>query len=181
MVVAALAIAGTGLSAYGQMRQGAWADAAARKQSSLINLQADEIIARAELNNMIIDRNFKSLQGEQIAAAAGAGVDVGAGMTLEILEQTAMDASLQKELNRRDARCEASVLRFEASMGVLAGKEAKKAATIGAAGSLLTGFGRFASLSGGGGGGGGTINRGPHKGGGGRMTWNYQNRSAGHA
>lgn len=134
------------MQAYARWRQGEAEADAYKKQASLLGLQAEELLARAEINNDLIRQEAGKLQGEQIATFAGQGVSTSGLSVLAALEETARQASEEIYRNTRDARYEAGVLGQEADFNRRYAKEAKKSALFDSFGTILAGAGSLGSF-----------------------------------
>jgi len=137
-IAAAAAIAGTLLSAYSSYKAGKAAEKASIKQQSLLNRQAEEVFARAQFNDDLLQKQGNQFVGAQRVAIAGSGIDIGTGSSLDIIEDTIRDINDERLRQLRDSTFEANMI---AEGAVLEGEYAKDAATagmIGGAGTLLT-------------------------------------------
>lgn len=139
MALAALAVAGMGMQVYSRWKQGRAEASAYQEQASLLGLQAEEIMARAQINNDLIAQEGQKLRGRQTTVFAAQGVDVNSVSALAKLEDTARQVSEEIYRNTRDARYEADVLQKEAGFQRRYAKEAKRSATFDSIGSILTG------------------------------------------
>ena len=117
--------AGVGLSAYGRYQEGK-----AAKQAHDYNAKIAE--QKADYEESQSRQRWKRLIGQQTALYAKAGVDISSGSPLLVLSQQAAEGELEA-LNIRYAG------RNEAELQKWYGKQAKKAGTIAAASTLLTG------------------------------------------
>jgi len=103
-VAAATAIIGTGVSIYGQIKEGEERARAYEMDAELRNMQANEILRRQRINERIIMSEARELQGEQVASYAAAGVDVGAGAPLMMAERTLQKARERILMEFQEAR-----------------------------------------------------------------------------
>ena len=167
--------AGVGMQAYGMVEQGKAAKAQARGEEKM-----------AERNQAIAEQNAKATelktgfdQRRQIKAgqrvmgtlranlgASGAVIDEGA--PLDLLSEQGDELALENALIGHEGqvragqyRSQAVLFGMEADLAGIRKGSAMKTAMIGAAGTVLTGFGTAAALGMGGGGGGGGGNTKP--------------------
>jgi hypothetical protein len=147
-MTALLAIAAIGAvaQAYGEYKQGEDNAAYLREKSQNSLIQADEGIARANLNVQQIIREGRKFRGDQVASYAGAGVDISSNATLSALEDTSSMISDQIYKTQREAEFEAFMNRKEAYSYEKAARDTQQAARIGSATSIAK-FGGTAALS----------------------------------
>ena len=152
-------LAGTAISAYGQFQQGRQESAEAKFRAQVASNNA--IIAgenadialekgRAEAR----DVRLKTAQriGSQRAQLAAQGFDVSEGTSIDILGDTAALGELDvlrveadAANQARDFEIQAGGFEAEATLGRFAAKGAKRAGTIGAVSTLITGASRAGS------------------------------------
>lgn len=147
------AIAGMGISAYGQYRAGKAAQAAAESEAQqhefnaqVAELQAEDAIARGRDEESQFRRGVRALIGSQRAGFAGQGVKVGVGSAADVAADTAFLGELDARQIRANAQREAWGFQVEAADRRMAADVARKggraAASAGkwaAAGTLLGG------------------------------------------
>ena len=127
-----------------------------RSEATSRRSQAKELLRRGQIQLTNIKLQGKQLIGEQTAATAAKGFDVGTGSSLAIMEQTQrniVDRVLEseRELNFQNASLLAGATSFED-----AARRTKRAGDVGAVGTLFSGAGRLFLASGAGGKGKGT-------------------------
>ena len=141
--MAAAAIAGgTALNVYGKIEAGRQQRKALNEQADNLELQASETIARADINKKATIKSSKQFAETQKAGFAKGGAEVSAGTSLKVLEDTASKLAEQLINLDRETRFNVEQLRRGATSARRAGKQAQKAALIGAGGSILSGAGQ---------------------------------------
>ena len=141
---AASAIAGGVLSAGAQIASAQQEAGAAHRDAQVKDLQADEVLSRAQINARLSILQGQKLKGDQVAAFAKGGVDVGGGSPLLMLEQTSMEITREVQSIARDAQFEASQLRRGAESSR---QQAKDIQTAGKLAATATLFGAGAEAS----------------------------------
>jgi hypothetical protein len=146
--VSMLATVGTGMNVIGGIQQGKAADRQARGAAAESEYQAVAALddARAEAAN--IRRAGAQQRGETLAGVAASGVKIGEGSALlaerEVMEQASRDEYMTILTGERQA----SAYRRQAANLRAAGRDARRAANLGAFSSLLSAGGSFAKASG---------------------------------
>lgn len=151
-------LAGTAMSAVGQMQAGK-AQSAAAKHEQLVannnaiiaNRMADDARKRGDVEEEDHRRKTAALQARQVTVMAANNLDVTSGSPLDVLGDTATLGELDALTIRANARREAlghqaQAMNFEAQ-GQAAGLKAsaaKTAGTIGALGTIAGGIGTVA-------------------------------------
>lgn len=162
MCVAAIGIiasvASAAVGAVGAVQQ-ANAAAASAKYNAQVNQNnailadraAEDARKRGEVEAQEHNRRVSALRGKQTAAMAANGLDVSSGSPLAILGDTAMMGALDTQTIRNNAEreglgYEAQGMNFraESQLNRMQAKSAKQAGMIGAAGSVVSGFGQVA-------------------------------------
>lgn len=160
MGAAALIIAGAGLAAFGEIKQGQIAEAEGRfaKKIAIRNQQALDRQAKAEkaasnIQERRVARQEKIVKASQRAQFGKTGGQI-AGSSLAFLVDTASQFSIEKNLVLRTGLIRSRELhergQIELAKGRWArtlGKQAKKLSYIKAGGSILSGFGAAASTT----------------------------------
>jgi hypothetical protein len=144
-----LMAAGTAVDVGANIKAGQDEGDALQAEAANRRREADEVEARARINERAILRQGRAFLGDQTNAFAGAGVDA-SGSTLDVLEQTASEIRMDVELNRRDAAFRADQLRRGAISADKAAGNARTAGLLRAGSSLATGaskIGEYASRS----------------------------------
>jgi len=139
---------------------GAFEADAARLNERLAELQGKQAIARGKKDAANLKRGVKQLIGEQRAAFAAQGIEVGSGSALEIQEETAALGELDAITIRNNAQREAFGFRVQGLQAAQRAQFARISAEQRAGATILTGglraaqtFSRFSFGNGGGGGG----------------------------
>ncbi len=128
IIAIAASVAGTAMSAIGQYRAGQAQEAANEYNAQITERKAvqEEQASRDRL---------RKLMGTQRAMYAKAGVNLSSGSPLLVLAETAAEGEKEALNIRYGGQEESNLQRFY-------GTQAKKAGTIGAASTLLTGLGQ---------------------------------------
>ena len=141
---------GTAVSAYGQYQSGQAQKAAANYNARVQEAQA---IQQDMENRENIRRERKSGQGllsSQRQKLGASGVVIQTGSPLEVLGRTAGELELRAQDAARAGRSNLQYGLSQAQMTKWEGKQAAKAATIGASGTLLQGIGSAMAMGKGG-------------------------------
>jgi len=158
--VVTLQIVGAATAALGQIRKANAASNESDFKSRIATNNADianqnSVIALKKGSEDVKDKRRETSQaiGLQRAQLAGAGFDVSSGSSIEILTDTSVLGEVdvlrieEDAKNRSDNfKQQSSNFETEASLGRLASKSQKKSGKINAAGTLITGAARTASV-----------------------------------
>lgn len=154
-IVSGLMAASSAVSALGQM-QSARAEQQAAEYQARVQAQnaefaaerADDAMRRGEEEERRIRREGGQLEGSQRAQMAGANLDLSFGSPMDVLIDTHMGVELDAARAARNARLEAEDFdrqayshRAQAGMSRAEGRNARRAGTIGAIGTVLGGAG----------------------------------------
>jgi hypothetical protein len=151
--VTIMMVASTAMSAVGALQAGEAADAQAKAQADAnrYNAQVKELQAGVERQvagrkEEAQRREARQVLGEQRAALAQSGVQLGTGSAADIQEQSATMAELdaltiryQGEMAAKGLLYDAEADKFEASANIAAGKNAKTASYLQAGSAILSG------------------------------------------
>jgi hypothetical protein len=137
-------IAGTLVSAMGQMQQAKAASQAATYNSEVSNIMANDAILRGQAEEDAKRRETASLAGRQRAVMAANGVDITMGSPLQVLGDTARMGELDAISVRTDAEREATALRNQSQLYQAEASSALSGGAIGAFGTVLSGVGTVA-------------------------------------
>jgi uncharacterized protein HemX len=135
--------AGIGLTAYGQIQAGKQAEANAEYNAQVQQNQAIREEQAAKHDADLLSERGRKLRASQRAQTAAAGVTA-AGSPFLLFEQTARDLAQDIELTRFGGTQRSSFLKSKSRLTSLQGSQAKRAAGIGAFGTLLSGAGSTA-------------------------------------
>lgn len=135
VVLAAAAVAQTGLSIYGQMKEAKNKAEAAERDAYFKGLQADEMMERQAINEDIMREQSFLAQSKYRAEFAGTGREGGIGSVLEM--RRVLNRNI--ELSRRDAQFKASMLRAGAESDQKLASDFMTSGYITGAGTALTG------------------------------------------
>lgn len=146
--VTMIAGAGAGLNLLGGVAQGRVADRQARSAAAESEYQAAAALddARAEAAN--IRRAGDQQRGATLAGIAASGVKIGEGSTLDAEREVMQQAARDEYMTILTGQRQADAYRRQASNQRAAGRDARRAANIGAFSSLLSAGGSFAKASG---------------------------------
>jgi hypothetical protein len=142
----ATTVAGTGITAMGQIRAGQAANAAGKYNAAVAEQNAVSATqAGATQSGMAYEDNRRKLAGAEAAASAN-GLDASQGSALDVLADHAGAAKLDEEMIRWNAGQQARGYRSQATLDRFQGKQAAAAGGISAAGTLLSGAGKAAAI-----------------------------------
>ena len=136
--LAALAMIGGGLSAFGQYQEGVESKKAADYNAAIAESEAGLIRSNAALNLYRQRKQLQAVTGEQIAGYARAGVSVSTGSPLDVVADSISNAELEMEIGQFNLRQEALRRESEAKMLRKYGREDLRLAKYRAVGTLLT-------------------------------------------
>ncbi len=139
------AVAGAGITALGQFQQGRQAERVAEYNAAVQANQAklEEFSAQHEAD--LLRERGRKLLAAQTARFAASGVGL-AGTPLLVQEETARSIDQDVSLIRFGGRQRASFRRSQASLSLFEGRSARRAGTIAAGTSLLSGATRAFAL-----------------------------------
>lgn len=136
-IIAATAIAGAGLTAYGQYMQGSQAAKAEQMNKQLYEQQAEQVDRARQIENEKMARQKKSVMSRGMAVIGAKGISP-TGSPMEVM----LDTMTQMELDRQTMNYNADIAKSRALSGAaMAGEYAKNyqtMGTLGAASTLLT-------------------------------------------
>ena len=144
----AAAIAGAGssiLSAGGSILKGNAANAAGKRQQSELNRQAERVQGLGSREAYEFARRGRHIEGDATAGLVAGGGSTDAG-SIDRLAQIAAETNYNALSALYDANEEAEQLRFQGREARAAGKRAKTAGYLGAAGSILQGGASLAGV-----------------------------------
>lgn len=155
LIAAGVAAAGSmasGLSQAGQLRQQA---NIAQRNAQEANQRAIDAIQRGQMERVQLDRRYSQIQGQQQAAMAANGIDLGFGSALAVSRDTQMlrnedAATLYRNQSNalHGIDIEVSNYRAEAAAKRQAATGAIVSAGFGAASSILGGASQFSRMKG---------------------------------
>lgn len=140
---AAAAVGGSLLSAYSANKAGEAQASAAKKMARAKRRQAKALLERSEINAERMRASGSRLVGEQQAAFASAGVKVGAGSTLSVMNDAINQTEQGVQDMLVDAKTKADALRSGASADTKLAGDLRTSGQLGAVGSLLSGVSAF--------------------------------------
>jgi hypothetical protein len=155
-LMTALAIGGTIMGAAGQIQQGQAAAASARYNAKIgeMNATLAERRSRDALQRGAIEEQRKRMEvgrirGQQTAAMAATGVDVGFGSPLDLIVDTSVLGELDALTIRTNAyresyehKVDAANKRAGANLSLMQGQNAMTSGYLSAGGTVLTGAGK---------------------------------------
>lgn len=149
--VTALIVAGATVGAYGEYQQGQYAAAQGRENARVANMQAEDSLRRGAIEEDQQRSRMRAILGSQ-RAAMGANGTTASGTNLGLLAETAQFGEVDALTIRNNAAREAFGYKNQAAQELNAGRNAKRAGTMGAFSTLLTGgaqaFGSFKKAKG---------------------------------
>lgn len=134
-----LGLAGTALSAGGQLSAAAMQKRAAEQKAENQRVSAAGVLRQAELNSIILRKQGKQAGGQARAISAASGVSVGSGSPLQAMIDTVGAFAEQEYQMREEANRTASLIRMGALETEKAGADAARATRLGAVSSALSG------------------------------------------
>jgi hypothetical protein len=134
-----LAVAGTAMTAIGQVRQGQAANAAAQYNAQVANNNAQVAEQQAQSQAMVQGRRAMMQNGGLLANMAANGIDVGEGSAVDILSESASNAEMDRQNIIYNGRVKAQSLRSQAQLDTFQGQTAQQNGFMSAAGTLLSG------------------------------------------
>ena len=137
-------IAGTLVSAMGQMSAARAQSQAASYNAEVSNVMANDAILRGQAEEDAKRRETAQLMGRQRAVMAANGVDITMGSPLAVLGDTAKMGELDAVSIRTDAEREATALKNQSQLYQAEAKSALTGGYLGAAGTVLSGVGTVA-------------------------------------
>jgi hypothetical protein len=146
-------IAGTAISAVGNLKQGSAAQKAANSEAErnefnaqIAELQSADALAQGREEESTLRAGVRQLLGSQRVAAASSGLEVGVGSNADVAADTKFRAELDAQRIRRNAeraawgyQVEADDLRMGADIARKSGKAARTASYWNAGGTVLAG------------------------------------------
>lgn len=132
-------VAGTAMTAYGQMQQADAADKAAKYNAEVADMQAKDAINRGNIEAEKQRLKAQQVAGAQRAAMGASGAQVDSGSFSNILLDTATTGEKDAQTIRTNAMRQAWGLESQAEIDLYQGKQAKSAGYMAAGGTLLTG------------------------------------------
>lgn len=145
-----LAVAGTAMTAIGQIRQGQAAKAAADYNAQVANNNAIVAEQQSQSQAMVQGRRAMMQNGGLLANMAANGIEVGEGSPIDILSQSAANAEMDRQNIVYNGRVKAQSLRNQAQLDTFQGETAQSNGFMSAAGTLLSGGSKAWGMSQGG-------------------------------
>ena len=144
LAVASIAssVIGTGITAIGQAKAGASANAVAQRNAQIQMRDAQIAKQNAEFNAKMNEKQTDQRRRAMIAKQGASGVEVGDGTNLLALAEQEFIDDMNAQLIRRGGAIESQGLQDQAVLTSASGRAAKSAGTTGAGASLLTGLGK---------------------------------------
>lgn len=129
-----------GVSAYGAISQGQQSAAASKANAALAEQQATSALQQGVADEDKLRRQQAAFNGEARAQTAQSGAGFG-GSNLDVAKQNAVLQNLDLLNTRYNAQLQASGLLAQADQDKIAASNAKKNATLSAAGAVASGYG----------------------------------------
>jgi len=143
-VTTGLGLAGAGLGAYGQLQKGTAEQQQAEYAAKIAEANAKGARIQGASEAERISGKYDIQKGQQIAAAAGSGVNPNAGSAALIIQgDTEKNRHLDTMASLWNSESAATAFEGQAAGQRLAGKNAKKASYLNAGTSFLTGLGKM--------------------------------------
>ena len=133
----ALMLAGTAMSAYGQIKAGQDAQAAAEYNAAVYRQQAEAIDVKKGISNKRWDRVINQLGGKLTTAVASSGYDY-SGSFLEVINDRMTEAYLDKQMENYNLELSKTQSLSAATEAQRTGAAARTASLFSAGGTILT-------------------------------------------
>jgi hypothetical protein len=146
-LAAVATIAGTAVSALGQIQAGKAQESAAEYNAQVAKNNASAEMERAGYDAGLIKDEARRTRAAQRAAFAANGLEGSTGSPVAVLGDTSGQAEMDILARLYGGKSQATAYGNEARAQIAQGKAAKQASMIGAGTTLLTGFGNMASKS----------------------------------
>jgi hypothetical protein len=144
VIAAGAATAGAGVQAYGSYQQGKSEEALNKYNAEVSRRQATAAEMQASAEAKRQQRASRAEQSRQRVLLAKSGVTT-EGTPLMLLERSAANAELDRQMIYREGNIQADQFRSQATMDRMRAKSARRAGNLGVASSLLSGAGQVAS------------------------------------
>ena len=135
--LAALALIGGGVSAFGQYQEGVESKKAADYNAMIAESEAGLIRANAALNLYRQRKRLQAVTGAQIAGYAKAGVSVGTGTPLDVVADSISNAELEIDIGQFNLEQEARLKESYAKELRRTGRQAERMGITKGIGTLL--------------------------------------------
>jgi hypothetical protein len=144
LAVASIAssVIGTGITAIGQAKAGASANAVAQRNAQIQMRDAQIAKQNAEFNAKMNEKQTDQRRRAMIAKQGASGVEVGDGTNLLALAEQEFIDDMNAQLIRRGGAIESQGLQDQAVLTSASGTASRSAGLAGAGASLLTGLGK---------------------------------------
>lgn len=144
---ALVAVAGGGLAmqAYGQYKQSEADAEAMDSQADAADLEANELLRRADINAEGGKREGEDIKAGQLSSYIASGVDISEGTPLDVLEDTNEKVMRQIEYDLETASFQAEQARRGAEFTREAADNTATAGKIAAAGTIISGAASIAA------------------------------------
>ena len=140
---AAMVLAGTALSIYGQQKQAESEANQANRAALIKEIEAQETLSRAKLNEQQYQMDARRFAGDQAAHAAAGGALSTTGSPLLALENTTAFYRRQIEISNREAQFRADQLLRQGADFQYQSSDMQRAAPLRQAGTILTAGANF--------------------------------------
>jgi len=134
----ALMLAGTAMNAYGQIKAGQDAQAAAEYNAAVYRQQAEAIDVKKGISKQRWDRVLRQLGGKLTTAVASSGYDY-SGSFLEVVNDRMTEAQLDKQMENYNLELSKSQSLSAADEAQRSGAAARTASLFSAGGTILEG------------------------------------------
>ena len=143
LILAGLSLGATVFGAINQYEQGQAQAEALREQAELDLLRANEFLIRTEKNIAARKIAAEKIIGGQQVALAKSGIELGTGVSLDIMEDAYMSLAEEEDLIRSEADYQAASIISGAESTRKQAGDVSSAGTISAVTTLLGGIGRL--------------------------------------
>lgn len=142
--ISALMIAGTAISAGGQIMSGMQANQAAKYNAAVARNEAEQARKVGQINESLARDDLRRELGRQRAHLARSGVNLAAGSALDLGQDAGQASFMELQSVRTGAESRARSFESDATLSRLEGRRALMSGAIGAVGTMVDGATAFA-------------------------------------
>lgn len=142
--ISALMVAGTVISAGGQIMSGMQANQAAKYNAAVARNEAEQARKVGQINEATTRDDLRREMARQRAHLARSGVNLAAGSALDLGQDAGQASFMELQSVRTGAESRARSFESDATLSRLEGRRALMSGAIGAAGTLVDGATAFA-------------------------------------
>lgn len=132
--------AATAFSAWNRIEAGKAEAGAFEKAGQAKRIQAESVMDRFDINSEFTRLEGRGFQSQQLSAFAKSGVDIGSGMALSALEDTASKIERRVEMDRMEAEANRDALLMGADLDMEQARQAESSGVKGAFATVASSF-----------------------------------------